>query len=1410
MKKNVRSSVLAPAFGHNSLLSFRMKSFAAAWVFAAAMLVSGGVWGQISIAALPYTPATTNFNSYNPSNAANLTATIPTGWTAASSGTAAHNGQGTGTSATGGYWAYGASGEFSLGALRSGTPGNITYTVSYTNNSGATITSLRLGWDYEQWRYANTSGFNCTGTGSLSGNAILDGKDFAGGATGTNGVVSVTSIASFNLTGLNIANGQSFGISWVTTDISGSDNGISIDNFSITAVNCSALTITATVATSPVCAGGDIDLNSTPAGGTTPYTTFAWGGPNSYASSVQDPAAFVSTSLSGGTYTVTVTDNAGCTASNTVAVTVNAQPTGPTLLAKTPNVGTICTGQGVSATFNPGTGGTVECDDDYVVIIDGGSPVAYTPGSTVGAGATMSIVIQGRRDCTIGCRSCPGGGTGCTGTDYVDLASWTVVADPTAPALNTPTPANGTTVCTGASVSATITPGTGGTGTCTDTYQFSTDNGSTWSAYTSGAPITAGTMTVKIQVKRDCDGLGCDGSAETFAVIASWPVVADPTAPALNVPSPANGTTVCTGASVSATITPGSGGTGTCTDTYQFSTDNGSTWSAYTSGDPITAGTMTVKIQVKRDCDGLGCDGAAETFAEIASWPVVADPTAPALNTPTPANGTTVCTGASVSATITPGTGGTGTCTDTYQFSTDNGSTWSTYTSGAAITAGTMTVKIQTKRDCSGIGCDGTAETFAVIASWPVVADPTAPVLLLATPSSGTFVCEGATVSATITPGSGGTGTCADTYQVSTDNGSTWSAYTSGSPIIAGTMTVKIRVKRDCDGLGCDGAAETFAEIANWPISQEINVQGNLVTITDGDISPSLADHTDFGTTAPSVPIVRTFTIQNLGGQPLTITPITKSGVNDFTVGALSPASPIPAGMSATFTVTFNSAAGGIQTSTITIANNDCGGGEDPYTFEIKAEVVVGCSFPVFSPCPAPLTASTAAGLCTAVVSYTATATGSPNPTLAYVFTGMTTGSGTGTGTGSTFNKGVTNVVITATNICGSTTCSFTVTVNDAQKPTITCPANKTQGTDLGECEADVTYLTPTASDNCNPAPTVMHISGGTGHITGNPNSSATFQKGATIVTWKATDASGNTKTCTFKITVNDLEKPMMNCLSDINANNDAGLCSAVVSYTLPTFTDNCPPTSGQSVKISGPASGSAFSVGTTNVVYRATDASGNTKQCTMKVTVTDTEPPTIVCPDPIVVTGSGTPCTAVAVYATPTASDNCSGSLTPFLLSGLASGSSYPAGVTTNTWRAIAANAQSADCSFTVTVHCPEGMINGGGMNGGMMNEGVMNDESRAAFRILNSAFPIPNSAFHLSPNPTSGFVWINLSVPSAAVAQLNVMNLLGQSLLRRALNLSEGENQFDLDLQLLPTGTYLVRVVVGKDQRVMKLVKE
>ncbi|HZI89981.1 MAG TPA: HYR domain-containing protein, partial [Candidatus Polarisedimenticolia bacterium] len=85
--------------------------------------------------------------------------------------------------------------------------------------------------------------------------------------------------------------------------------------------------------------------------------------------------------------------------------------------------------------------------------------------------------------------------------------------------------------------------------------------------------------------------------------------------------------------------------------------------------------------------------------------------------------------------------------------------------------------------------------------------------------------------------------------------------------------------------------------------------------------------------------------------------------------------------------------------------------------------------------CPANLILSNTAGLCARTnVTYTATATGSPAPTITF-----------SPASGSTFPVGTTTVTATATNSCGSTSCTFNVTINDTEKPALTLPANITR-----------------------------------------------------------------------------------------------------------------------------------------------------------------------------------------------------------------------------------------------------------------------------------------------------------------------------------------------------------------------------
>lgn len=115
----------------------------------------------------------------------------------------------------------------------------------------------------------------------------------------------------------------------------------------------------------------------------------------------------------------------------------------------------------------------------------------------------------------------------------------------------------------------------------------------------------------------------------------------------------------------------------------------------------------------------------------------------------------------------------------------------------------------------------------------------------------------------------------------------------------------------------------------------EIDIQGNAVSIVDGDVTPTPADWTDFGTTSVGVGVNRPYTIYNNGTLPLTIGAITFSGLNaaDFTV-ITPPAAVVAAGGNTTFTVRFNPSAAGVRVATISIVNGDAN--ENPYNYALQ------------------------------------------------------------------------------------------------------------------------------------------------------------------------------------------------------------------------------------------------------------------------------------------------------------------------------------------------------------------------------------------------------------------------------------------------------------------------------------------
>ena len=252
--------------------------------------------------------------------------------------------------------------------------------------------------------------------------------------------------------------------------------------------------------------------------------------------------------------------------------------------------------------------------------------------------------------------------------------------------------------------------------------------------------------------------------------------------------------------------------------------------------------------------------------------------------------------------------------------------------------------------------------------------------------------------------------------------------------------------------------------------------------------------------------------------------------------------------------------------------------------------------------------------------------------------------------------------------------------VTDNEKPKPNCPANITQANDGNACSASVVFAAA-PTDNCGVAGTVYKIGATT--IT----SPHTFPVGVTTVDVTVTDIHGNSDGCSFTVTVNDTQHPAITCPADIAVNNDAGLCSAVVTYTAPVGTDNC--AGASTAQTAGLASGAAFPVGTTVNTFEVTDAAGNKTSCSFNVVVTDNEKPVPHCPGDITQANDANACQAsVSFAAAPT--DNCGVGGTVYKVGAatITSPHVFPVGVTTVDVTVTDIHGNSDVCSFTVTVN--------------------------------------------------------------------------------------------------------------------------
>ena len=281
----------------------------------------------------------------------------------------------------------------------------------------------------------------------------------------------------------------------------------------------------------------------------------------------------------------------------------------------------------------------------------------------------------------------------------------------------------------------------------------------------------------------------------------------------------------------------------------------------------------------------------------------------------------------------------------------------------------------------------------------------------------------------------------------------------------------------------------------------------------------------------------------------------------------------------------------------------------------------------------------------------------------------------------------------------------------------------------------------------------------------------------------------------------------------------------ATTTWTAPTATDNC--STPVVLQIGGTQSGSCLPIGTHTVTYRATDARGNTANCTFTITVqagtvggsqdlglgvtassasyskfgvttftvtarnTGTAPFTNVLikfPYPTGVNTGGTPVTTlggwqewrngtqVFEWQVPNFPPNTTATLNVplYFTSNVANSSNFTATLVSS----IPADGTTANNQATLTI----------GLSGAALRQAALGLAQQKPTQL------IPIVVHRISPNPTSGDVFIDVESIVEEEVTFEIANTLGQVVKTEKAAVKKGHTKVYLDANILQSGVYFV----------------
>ncbi|WP_194768400.1 HYR domain-containing protein [Tamlana sp. I1] len=443
-----------------------------------------------------------------------------------------------------------------------------------------------------------------------------------------------------------------------------------------------------------------------------------------------------------------------------------------------------------------------------------------------------------------------------------------------------------------------------------------------------------------------------------------------------------------------------------------------------------------------------------------------------------------------------------------------------------------------------------------------------------------------------------------------------------------------------------------------------------------------------------------------------------------------------------------------------------------------QADVLVVDKMAPVVTCPGDMSFATTTGLCDYLVEDSSLdATYVENcPDRDVVFTNDYTGSSSLNG--ASFPVGVTTVTWTATDNYGHTnsnsgSCSMTVTVADNEPPVVYCDVATVYLDANGNASIDEFDIGGnTGFDNCSGTNLIFDVM---------PNTFDCFDStGDQSVTMTVTDESGNSTSCTTKVTVLDKIPPTFTCPANATRSTDASFCNYQVQGTEfdPTnIDDNCSNlgwTISNNINFSSTLDGALFNLGDNDVIWSVTDFHGNNTTCTMTITIEDNESPTAICKDATVHLDSNGTVTISKDDIDNGSSDNCSSTLTYAFSPSTFDSSDL--GPNTVTMFVADAYGNSKACTATVTV------------------------EETLSTTDVNSKL----QGVSIYPNPASDKVIIR-NARQESLKTAKIYDIRGS--LVKKVNLNGMGETLDLDISALEGALYLLKVEGENGSKEFKL---